>query len=166
MFLSIQFYVIYFSAKCGASDTNFSNWYELAFFCDFRSKVHFPLTISAWMLQEMSRIRGSSARVSRKKNSIRFNRRLFVCLIWRALPSFFTQGHSCSRWNLRKIKIMKINPFPLRCLKDTSWRVATDEITYLRINFLGVPLDIIKIPQVYMILIPVVILPHISTDGT
>ena len=56
-----------YSVKCGASDTNFSNWYELAFFCDFSSKVHFPPTISAWMLQEMCRIRGSSARVSRKK---------------------------------------------------------------------------------------------------
>ena len=79
---------------------------------------------------EMSRTRDStrdsSCKNFKKHTSTSLSHRLFVYVIRRALPSFFTQGHSCSRWNLRKTK-KKFHPFPLRCIKGTS----TIEITYL-----------------------------------
>ena len=51
----------------------------------------------------------------------------------------------------QKKKTIKLDTFPVRCLKDTSWKVATDEIAYLLqshlqflgMNFLWVLIDII-----------------------
>ena len=45
--------------------------------------------ISTWMLEEMSRIKTSKN--FKEHTSTSFCRRLFVCLIWRAASSFFTQ---------------------------------------------------------------------------
>ena len=41
-----------------------------------------------------------------------------------------TQGQFCSRWNLRK-NMIRYDPFPVSCQKDSTWKVATDERTYL-----------------------------------
>ena len=35
--------------------------------------------------------------------------------------------------------VIKFHSFPVRCLKDTSWKVATDEITYLPQSHLQLP---------------------------
>ena len=76
----------------------------------------------------MSRITSSlTCKNFREHYLTRFSRQLFVCLIWGAPSSMFTQGQFCSRWDLCK-KIFKLFSFLVRCLKETLWKVATDEV--------------------------------------
>ena len=80
----------------------------------------------------MSRITSSlTCKNFREHYLTRFSRQLFVCLIWGAPSSMFTQGQFCSRWDLCK-KIFKLFSFLVRCLKETLWKVATDEVEMSR----------------------------------
>ena len=90
------------------------------------------------MLKEMSRIESSSARIS--GNTLR------PALIAGCLFAWFEEHPLAFSYKDNPVfldeisqKNIKYHPFPMRCLKDTPWKVATDEITYLLQSHLQFP---------------------------
>ena len=90
-----------------------------------------------WMLKEMSCIESSSGRIS--GNTLR------PALIAGCLFAWFEEHPLAFSYKDNPVldeisqKNIKYHPFPMRCLKDTPWKVATDEITYLLQSHLQFP---------------------------
>ena len=68
-----------------------------------------------------------------------FGRRLFVCLIWRA-PSCLSHTRAVLfTMKSSQKNMIRNDPFPVSCQKDSPWKVATDERTYLLESHLKFP---------------------------
>ena len=82
------------------------------------------------MLKKMSRARGSSARISGNILRPALANGCFL-ISFEGRPLTFSLNGSLLHHEISANKTIKFYPFPVRYLKDTSRRVATDEKAYL-----------------------------------